>query len=175
MPQLVRALGAEAGDAPVSAVLALPERFHRRVDRLLEHDGFIRVRSHLHLIAVVPRYPDVKSRTYLETARLGHGEALGMVHEAGGDRMQVLDIENYEGRPVYVHAKLTVIDDDVWAAVRSANLKVLSWTYDSELSSRSSTSSAIPARRLTPAARGPGLQLRSGAAPAAHARTPRPR
>jgi hypothetical protein len=89
----------------------VPERFHRRVDRLLEHDGFIRVRSRLHLIAVVPRYPDVEGRTYLETARLGHGEALGMVHEAGGDRVQVLDIENHEGRPVYLHAKLTVIDD----------------------------------------------------------------
>jgi len=30
---------------------------------------------------------------YLETARLGHGGALAMVHEAGGDRVQVLDLE----------------------------------------------------------------------------------
>ncbi len=65
----------------------------------------------LHLIAGVPRYPDVEGRTYLETARLGHGEALAMVHEAGGDRVQVLDIENHDGLPIYVHAKLTVIDD----------------------------------------------------------------
>jgi hypothetical protein len=34
--------------------------------------------------------------------------------------VQVLDIENHDGWPVYVHAKLTVIDD-VWAAVGSAN------------------------------------------------------
>ena len=46
--------------------------------------------------------------------------------------MQVLDIENHEGLPIYVHAKLTVIDD-VWAAVGSANLNVRSWTHDSEL------------------------------------------
>ena len=72
-----------------------------------------------------PRFPDVEGRTYLETAWLGHGEALAMVHEAGGDRVQVLDIENHDGWPVYVHAKLTVIDD-VWAAVGSANLNVRS-------------------------------------------------
>ena len=86
----------------------------------------------LQLVAVVPRYPDVEKRLYLEAARLGHGEALAMVREAGGDRVQVLDIENHQGRPVYVHAKLCVVDD-VWALVGSANLNVRSWTHDSEL------------------------------------------
>jgi len=37
---------------------------------------------------------------YLETARLGHGGALAMVHEAGGDRVQVLDLETPDGWPV---------------------------------------------------------------------------
>lgn len=86
----------------------------------------------LHLIAVVPRFPDVEKRVYLEAARLGHGEALAMMHEAGGDRVQILDVENHEGWPVYVHAKLCVVDD-VWALVGSANLNVRSWTHDSEL------------------------------------------
>ena len=86
----------------------------------------------LQLVAVVPRYPDVEKRLYLEAARLGHGEALAMVREAGGDRVQVLDVENHQGRPVYVHAKLCVVDD-VWALVGSANLNVRSWTHDSEL------------------------------------------
>ena len=40
MPQLVRALVAEAGDAPVFYVPALPEGFHRRIDGLLAHDGY---------------------------------------------------------------------------------------------------------------------------------------
>ena len=71
----------------------------------------------LQLVAVVPRYPDVEKRLYLEAARLGHGEALAMVREAGGDRVQVLDVENHQGRPVYVHAKLCVVDD-VWAPGR---------------------------------------------------------
>lgn len=62
----------------------------------------------LHLIAVVPRFPDVEKRVYLEAARLGHGEALAMMHETGGDRVQILDVENHEGWPVYVHAKLCV-------------------------------------------------------------------
>jgi phosphatidylserine/phosphatidylglycerophosphate/cardiolipin synthase-like enzyme len=86
----------------------------------------------LQLVAVVPRYPDVEKRLYLEAARLGHGEALAMVREAGGDRVQVLDVENHQGRPVYVHAKLCVVDD-VWALVGSANLNVRSWTHDSEV------------------------------------------
>jgi phosphatidylserine/phosphatidylglycerophosphate/cardiolipin synthase-like enzyme len=55
-----------------------------------------------------------------------------MVHEAGGDRVQVLDLENHQGLPVYVHAKICVIDD-VWAAVNSDNFNTRSWTHDSEL------------------------------------------
>jgi phosphatidylserine/phosphatidylglycerophosphate/cardiolipin synthase-like enzyme len=56
-----------------------------------------------------------------------------MVYEAGGDRVQIFDVENHQGWPVYVHAKVCVVDD-VWAAVGSANLNVRSWTHDSELS-----------------------------------------
>ena len=55
-----------------------------------------------------------------------------MVREAGGDRVQVLDVENLQGLPVYVHSKLCVIDD-VWAAVGSDNFNTRSWTHDSEL------------------------------------------
>ena len=88
--------------------------------------------SRLHLMAVVPRQPNNENRFYNQAAMLGHAEALAMVREAGGDRVQVLDIENLEGRPVYVHAKLCVVDD-VWAAVGSDNFNTRSWTHDSEL------------------------------------------
>jgi phosphatidylserine/phosphatidylglycerophosphate/cardiolipin synthase-like enzyme len=45
----------------------------------------------------------------------------------------VYGIENHAGTPVYVHAKVCVIDD-VWAAVGSDNINRRSWTHDSELS-----------------------------------------
>jgi phosphatidylserine/phosphatidylglycerophosphate/cardiolipin synthase-like enzyme len=89
--------------------------------------------SRLHLIAVVPRRPDNRNRLYNESAMLGHAEALAMVREAGEDRVQVLDVENLQGLPVYVHSKLCVVDD-VWAAVGSDNFNTRSWTHDSELS-----------------------------------------
>ena len=42
-------------------------------------------------------------------------------------------VENHAGTPVYVHAKVCVVDD-VWAAVGSDNVNRRSWTHDSELS-----------------------------------------
>lgn len=83
----------------------------------------------LHLIAVVPR-PDREDRT--GPAMVGQGEAIAMVHEAGGDRVQILDVENEEARPIYVHAKVCVVDD-VWVTVGSNNFNTRSWTHDSEL------------------------------------------
>jgi phosphatidylserine/phosphatidylglycerophosphate/cardiolipin synthase-like enzyme len=44
----------------------------------------------------------------------------------------VFGIENHAGRPVYVHAKICVIDD-IWTVVGSDNLNLRSWTHDSEL------------------------------------------
>jgi len=83
----------------------------------------------LHLIAVVPRPERDDGPT---AARLGQGDAMAMVHEAGGDRVQVLDVETAEARNVYVHAKICVVDD-VWCTVGSNNLNMRSWTHDSEL------------------------------------------
>ncbi|BCB83534.1 hypothetical protein Psuf_008470 [Phytohabitans suffuscus] len=47
--------------------------------------------------------------------------------------MHVFDVENHAGGPVYVHAKVCVVDD-VWACVGSDNFNRRSWTHDSELS-----------------------------------------
>jgi phosphatidylserine/phosphatidylglycerophosphate/cardiolipin synthase-like enzyme len=42
-------------------------------------------------------------------------------------------LENVHGNPIYIHAKVCVIDD-VWMEVGSDNLNRRSWTHDSELS-----------------------------------------
>ena len=57
---------------------------------------------------------------------------MNVVKAAGGERVAFYDLENDDGCPVYVHAKLSVIDD-VWALVGSSNLNRRSWTHDSEL------------------------------------------
>jgi phosphatidylserine/phosphatidylglycerophosphate/cardiolipin synthase-like enzyme len=86
----------------------------------------------LRLIAVVPRYVDQEGRFNFLASLLGQNTAWRMVVEAGGERVQLFDLENEAGRPVYLHAKVCVVDD-VWAAVGSANLNRRSWTHDSEL------------------------------------------
>ena len=92
----------------------------------------LRTSPELHLLAVVPRFPDQEGPISIPAVLLGHARALRMVQEAGGDRVQVLDVENAAGAPVYVHAKVCVVDD-VWATVGSDNFNRRSWTHDSEL------------------------------------------
>jgi phosphatidylserine/phosphatidylglycerophosphate/cardiolipin synthase-like enzyme len=86
----------------------------------------------LRLVAVVPRHCDQDGYSAVQSAGLTHREALHLIHEAGGDRVTIVDIENHAGTPVYVHAKVCIVDD-TWAAVGSANLNMRSWTHDSEL------------------------------------------
>ncbi|MGA5464467.1 phospholipase D-like domain-containing protein [Mycobacterium sp. NPDC050041] len=87
----------------------------------------------LHLIAVVPRHPDVDGKLALPPNQIGRREAIDACKAASPDRVHVFDIENHQGKPVYVHAKVCVIDD-VWACVGSDNFNRRSWTHDSELS-----------------------------------------
>jgi phosphatidylserine/phosphatidylglycerophosphate/cardiolipin synthase-like enzyme len=86
----------------------------------------------LRLVAVLPRYPDQDGRLSLPPNLVGRIEALRMLSDAGGDRVAVYSVENHAGVPVYVHAKVCIIDD-VWACVGSDNLNRRSWTHDSEL------------------------------------------
>lgn len=91
------------------------------------------IRPDLHLIAVVPRFPDRSGRTSGPPSFLGRQHALDVVRSAGGSRVTIYDLENLAGTPVYVHAKVCIIDD-VWVSVGSDNLNLRSWTHDSELS-----------------------------------------
>ena len=86
----------------------------------------------LQVIAVRPRYPDQEGHFKVPATLLGRGLSLRALRPGVRDRLTLLDIESAEGTPIYVHAKVMVIDD-VWAAVGSANLNRRSWTHDSEL------------------------------------------
>ena len=87
----------------------------------------------LHLVVVVPRHPDVDGRFALPPNLVGRAQAIDVCRQAGGDRVHVFDVENHAGTPVYVHAKVCVVDD-VWSSVGSDNFNRRSWTHDSELS-----------------------------------------
>ncbi|MHB8294740.1 MAG: phospholipase D family protein [Acidimicrobiales bacterium] len=87
----------------------------------------------LRLIAVVPRFPDQDGKVSGPPSLAGQHQALELVREAGGDRFAVYDIESAWSLPIYVHAKVCIVDD-VWASVGSDNFNLRSWTHDSELS-----------------------------------------
>ncbi len=87
----------------------------------------------LRLIVIIPRYPDQDGRFSLPPNLVGRIEAIDLLRRAGADRVGIYSPENHDGTPVYVHAKVCVIDD-VWACVGSDNLNRRSWTHDSELS-----------------------------------------
>jgi phosphatidylserine/phosphatidylglycerophosphate/cardiolipin synthase-like enzyme len=93
----------------------------------------LRAEPELRLIAVLPHHPDQDGRTSLPPQLVGRDRALSLIRRAGGDRVAVYGIENHAGTPVYVHAKVCVVDD-VWASVGSDNFNRRSWTHDSELS-----------------------------------------
>jgi phosphatidylserine/phosphatidylglycerophosphate/cardiolipin synthase-like enzyme len=86
----------------------------------------------LRLIVVVPRYPDAAGLLSGPPNRLGQLKAMRMLHAAGPGRVGVFDLENSGGTPIYVHAKVCIIDD-VWMTIGSDNFNRRSWTSDSEI------------------------------------------
>jgi phosphatidylserine/phosphatidylglycerophosphate/cardiolipin synthase-like enzyme len=93
----------------------------------------LRDKPGLHVIAVVPRHPDSDGAITRMPGVLGQYEVIRACAAAGGERFAVYDLENHQGTPVYVHAKVVVVDD-VWAMIGSDNLNRRSWSHDSELS-----------------------------------------
>jgi phosphatidylserine/phosphatidylglycerophosphate/cardiolipin synthase-like enzyme len=92
----------------------------------------LRNQPELRLIAVVPRYPDQPGKVGSIPQLLGRAQAINDLRDAGGDRFAVYSPENRAGTPVYVHAKVCVVDDE-WATVGSDNVSLRSWTHDSEV------------------------------------------
>jgi phosphatidylserine/phosphatidylglycerophosphate/cardiolipin synthase-like enzyme len=86
----------------------------------------------LHVVAVVPRYPDQDGRFSLAPNLVGREEALRLFDSVAADRVTVFDLESPAGVPVYVHAKVCIVDD-VWSTIGSDNMNRRSWGHDSEL------------------------------------------
>jgi phosphatidylserine/phosphatidylglycerophosphate/cardiolipin synthase-like enzyme len=87
----------------------------------------------LHLIAVIPRYPDQDGWLASPPNLIGRIDAIAALRRAASDRVAIYSPENHGGTPVYVHAKVCVIDD-LWCSIGSDNINRRSWTHDSELS-----------------------------------------
>jgi phosphatidylserine/phosphatidylglycerophosphate/cardiolipin synthase-like enzyme len=118
----------------------------------------LRRRPQLRLIAVLPRHPDQDGRTTLPPNLVGRIEAVDLLLAAGPGRVGLYSPENQHGQPVYVHAKVCVVDD-VWACVGSGNLNRRSWTNDSELSCAVLDSSPDPRHPADPAGLGDGARV----------------
>ena len=86
----------------------------------------------LRVIAVVPRYPDMDTAFNGPPQRLGQLKAMRMLQDVAPGRFAVYDLENAVGTPIYVHAKVCIVDD-VWMTCGSDNFNRRSWTNDSEL------------------------------------------
>lgn len=118
----------------------------------------LRANPNLHVIAVVPRYPDSDGAISRVPGLLGRHDVMRTCAQAGGERFAVYDLENREGTPVYVHAKVVVVDD-VWAMVGSDNLNRRSWTHDSELSIGVIDADIDPRAPRDPAGLGDGARV----------------
>jgi phosphatidylserine/phosphatidylglycerophosphate/cardiolipin synthase-like enzyme len=87
----------------------------------------------LRLVVVVPAYPDEDGRVTGAANLISQLRVLARLAEAGGDRFAAYNLEQHDGWPVYIHAKLCIVDD-VWMMAGSDNFNRRSWTHDSELS-----------------------------------------
>jgi phosphatidylserine/phosphatidylglycerophosphate/cardiolipin synthase-like enzyme len=95
------------------------------------HDALERS-PELHVIVVVPRYPAADGVFSGPPARFGQLRAIRMLQRTAPERVAIYNLENLDGVPVYVHAKICVVDD-IWFTCGSDNFNRRSWTSDSEL------------------------------------------
>lgn len=86
----------------------------------------------LRMIAVIPLEPDMDGAVSRPAQLYGRRLAMEQLLEAAPDRVALYGLMNEAGYPVYVHAKVCVVDD-VWASVGSDNFNRRSWTTDSEV------------------------------------------
>jgi phosphatidylserine/phosphatidylglycerophosphate/cardiolipin synthase-like enzyme len=107
----------------------------------------LRDHPEVRVIAVVPLHPDLDGPLGRPPQLLGRRRAMLQMMRVAPDRVAVYGLENHAGTPVYVHAKVCVVDD-TWATVGSDNFNRRSWTHDSELSAVVVDTAGEYARRL---------------------------
>lgn len=93
----------------------------------------LRASPGLHVIGILPRATDQDGALSRVPQHVGRLQALDTIERAAPERVGFFSPENPWGTPVYVHAKVCVMDD-LWASVGSDNFNRRSWTHDSELS-----------------------------------------
>ncbi len=86
----------------------------------------------LEVITVVPRFPEQDTRASGTPMKLAQRRARDALVAAGADRFAMYDLGHPGGVPIYVHAKICVVDD-TWMTCGSDNLNMRSWTHDSEV------------------------------------------
>ncbi len=106
----------------------------------------LRENPDLRVIAVVPLHPDLPGMSGVPE-NLGRRRAMLDMARAAPDRFAVYGIENDAGTPIYVHAKVCLVDD-AWATIGSDNFNRRSWTHDSELTAAVVDTDDDHARRL---------------------------
>lgn len=126
------ARGYEKVIALAESLIYIEDQYFWNVETVRSFAQALRDKPRLRLIVVLPPYPDQDGRVSEPLNLVGRQAALDLVRRAGGARVGVYGIENHAGVPVYVHAKVGIIDD-VWASVGSDNINLRSWTHDSEL------------------------------------------
>ena len=92
----------------------------------------LQTRPALRAVLVIPLVPDLDGINRVPQL-LGRHRAIDRLLEVAPGRVAAYGLENHAGVPVYVHAKVCLVDD-AWASIGSDNFSRRSWTHDSELS-----------------------------------------
>jgi phosphatidylserine/phosphatidylglycerophosphate/cardiolipin synthase-like enzyme len=120
-------------------------------------------RPDLRVIAVLPHFPDQDGRLAIPPSLLARERLMDDLARVAPGRVAFYGLENQAGTPVYVHAKVCVIDDE-WASVGSDNFNRRSWTHDSELTAAVWHPSYARSLRATLAAEHLGLDSSAASA-----------
>lgn len=88
------------------------------------------LRRGVHVLMVVARDYDAPGLSII--AKRLRLQVADRLKRAGGDRFRMFHIERSDGRQIYVHSKVLIVDD-IYASVGSANFNARSMTNDTEL------------------------------------------
>jgi phosphatidylserine/phosphatidylglycerophosphate/cardiolipin synthase-like enzyme len=119
--------------ARARSLVYIEDQYFWSVDAARAIAAAVRRQRDLRVIVLVPRHPDRDGLLSGRPARHAQSRALDIIRRAAPERVAAYDLENEDGTPVYVHAKVCVIDD-TWVTVGSDNVNRRSWTHDSEIS-----------------------------------------